>query len=64
MIERREQEETQRLQAEKEVTLKRLYREGARIRLQPANSTMDPIYVDTANIEVQGKVLAVIRNTI
>ena len=52
------------LQMEKEVTLKRLYREGERIRLQPANSTMSPIYVDSENLEVQGKVVAVIRNTI
>ena len=52
------------LQAEKEVTLKRLYRDGERIRLQPANSTMEPIYVDPENIEVQGKVVAVLRNTI
>ena len=34
------------LHAEKEVTLKRLYHEGERVRLQPANSTMSPIYVD------------------
>ena len=52
------------LQMEKEVTLKRLYREGNRIRLQPANSTMSPIYVNPENLEVQGKVVAVIRNTI
>lgn len=52
------------LQVEKEVTLKRLYREEGLIRLQPANSTMEPIYVDPDNIEVQGKVVAVLRNTI
>ena len=52
------------LKVEKEVTLKRLYREGKRIRLQPANATMHPIYVDPENIEVQGKVVAVLRNTI
>ena len=51
------------LQVEKEVTLKRLYREEGRIRLQPANSTMEPIYVDPENIEVQGRVVAVLRNT-
>jgi repressor LexA len=51
------------LQIEKEVTLKRLYREGDRIRLQPANSTMEPIYVDPENLEVHGKVVGVIRNT-
>ena len=40
-------------------TLKRIYREPGRVRLQPANSTMDPIYV--RDIEVQGRVEAVIR---
>jgi repressor LexA len=52
------------LQIEKEATLKRLYREGDRIRLQPANSTMEPIYVDAENLEVHGKVVGVIRNTV
>lgn len=42
-------------------TLKRLYREMGRIRLQPANSAMEPIYVDPAELRVQGKVVAVIR---
>ncbi|MHB0868537.1 MAG: transcriptional repressor LexA [Chloroflexota bacterium] len=42
-------------------TLKRLYRERERIRLQPANSTMGPIYVDPEGLRVQGKVVAVIR---
>ena len=50
------------LQTEKEVTLKRLYYEGERVRLQPANSTMSPIYVDPENLEVQGKVVAVLRS--
>jgi repressor LexA len=50
------------LRAEKEVTLKRLYHEGERIRLQPANSTMSPIYVDPENVEIQGKVVAVLRS--
>ena len=49
------------LKAEKEVTLKKVYREGSRVRLQPANSTMQPIYTDADNIEIQGKVIAVIR---
>jgi repressor LexA len=40
-------------------TLKRFYREKSRIRLQPANSTMDPIYVQDCII--QGVVRAVIR---
>ncbi|MFA4827463.1 MAG: transcriptional repressor LexA [Candidatus Shapirobacteria bacterium] len=40
-------------------TLKRFYREANRIRLQPANSTMSPMYV--ADVEIRGKVVAVIR---
>lgn len=52
------------LQIEKEATLKRLYREGDRIRLQPANSTMKPIYVSADNLEVHGKVVGVLRNTV
>lgn len=49
------------LRNEKEVTLKRFYREGNRIRLQPANQTMEPIYVEPANVEIQGRVIGVIR---
>ena len=46
---------------EEETTLKRYFHEGNRIRLQPENSQMAPIYVDPANLEIQGKVVAVIR---
>ncbi|HEX9015908.1 MAG TPA: transcriptional repressor LexA [Chloroflexota bacterium] len=42
-------------------TLKRLYREQDRIRLQPANSEMQPIYVDPRDLLIQGKVVSVIR---
>lgn len=42
-------------------TLKRIYRERDRIRLQPANSEMQPIYVDPADLRIQGQVVAVIR---
>jgi len=49
------------LKAEEEITLKKLYRERNRIRLQPANSTMEPIYAVPENVEVQGKVVGVIR---
>lgn len=45
-----------------ETTLKRFYLENGRVRLQPANPSMDPIFVDPANIEIQGRVVAVIRN--
>ncbi len=44
-----------------EVTLKKLFRERDRIRLQPANSQMEAIHVKPDNIEVQGKVITVIR---
>lgn len=49
------------LKREGEVTLKRFYREPDRIRLQPANSQMQPIFTDQSNLEIQGKVVAVIR---
>ena len=45
------------LKREQEVTLKKFYSEGARVRLQPANETMKPIYTDADNVEIQGKVL-------
>ena len=40
-------------------TLKRFFREKDRIRLQPANGQMQPIY--TRDIQIQGKVIGVIR---
>jgi repressor LexA len=49
------------LKDEKATTLKRLYRERSRIRLQPMNPTMKPFYADPRNVEVQGKVVLVIR---
>ena len=49
------------LKSEKEVTLKKVYRERQRIRLQPANSQMKPIYAEPENVEIQGKVIGVIR---
>jgi repressor LexA len=52
------------LKAEKEVTLKRLFRETNRIRLEPANTQMQPIYSTTDNVEVQGKVITVIRQLV
>jgi repressor LexA len=42
-----------------EATLKRYYRESNRVRLQPANATMDPIYAD--QVEIRGVVTGVIR---
>ncbi|MFC2020703.1 transcriptional repressor LexA [Chloroflexota bacterium] len=49
------------LKAEKEVTLKKVYRDRERIRLQPANSQMKPIYAESENVEIQGRVIGVIR---
>jgi repressor LexA len=42
-------------------TLKRLYRERGKVRLQPANAAMQPIFVDPDQLRVQGKVVSVIR---
>jgi repressor LexA len=50
------------LRAEKEATLKKVYVEPDRIRLQPANSQMQPIYISPDNVEIQGRVIAVIRS--
>jgi repressor LexA len=41
------------------VTLKRFYREKDRVRLQPANASMEPIYAN--ELQIQGKVVGVIR---
>lgn len=43
-----------------EVTLKKIYREKNRFRLQPANSALKPFFVK--NLQIQGKVISVIRN--
>ena len=44
-----------------EVTLKKFYREGPRVRLQPANPVMRPLYVDPALLQLQGVVIGVMR---
>ena len=44
-----------------EVTLKRLYQEGERVRLQPANSMMNPIYAPARDVAVQGVVVGLMR---
>ena len=46
------------LKREGEATLKTIFVEEDRVRLQPANVTMEPIYTDLENVEVQGRVLA------
>jgi repressor LexA len=49
------------LKGEQEVTLKRFFAEPNRIRLEPANNQMKPIYTTPDNVEIQGRVVAVIR---
>jgi repressor LexA len=45
-----------------EATLKRYYQEAdGRVRLQPANASMEPIFVKPSDLEIQGRVLAVMR---
>jgi repressor LexA len=44
-----------------ETTLKHFYLENGRVRLQPANPTMQPIFVDPSKVVVQGKVMLVLR---
>ena len=45
-----------------EATLKRFYREGSKIRLQPANATMEPRIVDANRCRIQGVVIGVLRS--
>ncbi|MBI4771521.1 MAG: repressor LexA, partial [Chloroflexi bacterium] len=49
------------LNEREETTLKHFFLENGRVRLQPANPTMGPIYADPANVRVQGKVVLVLR---
>jgi repressor LexA len=44
-----------------DATLKRFYRDGDNIRLQPSNAAMKPIIVPAAAVEVQGRVIGVLR---
>jgi repressor LexA len=44
-----------------ETTLKYYYPEGAQVRLQPANPAYEPIFIRAAQLEIQGKVVAVVR---
>src|ERR1019366_3783283 len=45
-----------------ETTLKRFYRElGGKVRLQPANAALQPIIVPAADVQIQGRLLAVLR---
>ena len=51
------------LKDKEETTLKRFFLEKGKVRLQPANPTMQPIYADPRNVEVQCMVVLVIRRT-
>jgi len=44
-----------------EATLKKIFKEANRIRLQPANPTMQPIYVEPDALQIQGVVVGVMR---
>jgi repressor LexA len=44
-----------------DATLKRMFREGDKIRLQPSNSAMAPIMVPAATVQIQGRVIGVLR---
>jgi repressor LexA len=44
-----------------DATLKRFYKEGDRIRLQPSNAEMKPIIVAASAVQIQGKVIGVLR---
>ena len=50
------------LKDQRETTLKKFYLEGDRVRLQPANMTMDPIFTPAENVEVQGRLVTVVRS--
>lgn len=43
------------------VTLKKFYPEGGRVRLQPANETLEPMILDAGRVRIQGVVVSVLR---
>lgn len=49
------------IEDQEETTLKRFYLEGSRVRLQPDNPTMRPMFYPAENVRVMGKVVCVIR---
>jgi repressor LexA len=44
-----------------DATLKRFFREGENVRLQPSNAAMKPIIVAGSDVQVQGRVIGVLR---
>jgi repressor LexA len=51
------------LPSREEATLKKFYREGDRVRLQPKNESMEPIYVDAGDVEIHGKLIGTISTS-
>jgi len=49
------------LKDREEVTFKRYFHEGSRVRLQPANAQMDPIILHARDVKIQGRVIGVLR---
>ncbi len=49
------------LKNEKKATLKKVFSGPTNVRLQPANAQMEPIFVRPEDVEIQGKVIAVLR---
>ncbi len=49
------------LREENICTLKRLFYEQGKVRLQPENPTMEPIFTDESNMQIQGRVVSIIR---
>lgn len=50
------------LKDQRETTLKRFYLEGDRVRLQPENVTMEPIFTPAENVQIQGRLVTVVRS--
>lgn len=48
---------------EESTTLKYFYHDGDKVRLQPANPTMQPIYANPETVQIQGRVVMVMRQT-
>ena len=49
------------LKDQQEATLKKIYRERGRIRLQPANCHMEPVFQEPDNVQIQGRVIGLVR---
>jgi repressor LexA len=49
------------LLSEKTTTLKKVYIEGRKVRLQPANNLLTPQYLDPSEVKIQGRVIAILR---